>query len=107
MIVKTTTSGNKIFKCPGCTDYHSLTVRKPPPDEVHPSWIYNDNPNKPTFQPSILAWCDWPEGKEVCHSFVTDGKIQFLDDCTHDLKGKTVDLIPWPHTKEEFGGIID
>lgn len=30
--------------------------------------------------------------KTVCHSFVTDGNIQFLDDCTHELKGKTVPL---------------
>jgi hypothetical protein len=27
-----------------------------------------------------------------CHSLVTDGNIQFLDDCTHELKGKTVPL---------------
>ena len=28
----------------------------------------------------------------VCHSFVTDGRIQFLGDCTHDLAGHTVEL---------------
>jgi hypothetical protein len=28
----------------------------------------------------------------VCHSYVTDGKIRFLDDCTHELAGKTVEL---------------
>lgn len=28
----------------------------------------------------------------VCHSFVTDGKIQFLGDCTHELANKTVPL---------------
>lgn len=27
-----------------------------------------------------------------CHSFVTNGKIQFLNDCTHDLKGQTIEL---------------
>lgn len=31
--------------------------------------------------------------KHVCHSFVTDGKIQFLSDCTHDLAGQTVDMV--------------
>lgn len=31
---------------------------------------------------------------EICHSFVTDGKIRFLNDCTHDLAGQTVDLKP-------------
>jgi hypothetical protein len=28
----------------------------------------------------------------ICHSFVTDGRIQFLNDCTHSLAGQTVDL---------------
>ena len=28
----------------------------------------------------------------VCHSFVREGKIEFLGDCTHALKGQTVDL---------------
>ena len=32
----------------------------------------------------------------VCHSFVTDGRIQFLGDCTHSLAGQTVDLPEFP-----------
>ena len=36
---------------------------------------------------------------EVCHSFVTDGRIQFLNDCTHALAGQTVDL---PDMKEQM-----
>lgn len=28
----------------------------------------------------------------VCHSFVTDGKIRFLSDCTHDLADQTVPM---------------
>lgn len=31
----------------------------------------------------------------VCHSFVRDGKIEFLGDCTHEFAGKTVDLEAW------------
>ncbi|MNR55162.1 hypothetical protein D3C85_1754830 [compost metagenome] len=48
------------------------------------------------------AWCDAgypkpaPESFEsvptVCHSWVTDGKIQFLHDCTHALAGQTIAL---------------
>ena len=26
------------------------------------------------------------------HSYVTDGRIQYLSDCTHPLAGQTVDL---------------
>ena len=38
----------------------------------------------------------------VCHTFVTDGRIQFLSDCTHALAGQTVDLpdIPAMKTKD-------
>jgi hypothetical protein len=38
-----------------------------------------------------------PEWKNdrVCHSFVTDGKIQFLSDCTHSLANTTVEIPPW------------
>lgn len=28
----------------------------------------------------------------VCHSFVRDGRIEFLGDCTHSNAGQTVDL---------------
>ncbi|MCP8600812.1 anaerobic dehydrogenase, partial [Acinetobacter baumannii] len=29
-----------------------------------------------------------------CHLFLTDGKIQFLSDCHHELAGLTVDMVP-------------
>jgi hypothetical protein len=47
----------------------------------------------PTFYPSIDYNRDAP--KYRCHSFVKDGQIQFLGDCFHTLKGKTVDLPDW------------
>lgn len=31
----------------------------------------------------------------VCHSFIKDGQIQYLDDCTHRLKNQTVPLKPY------------
>lgn len=37
----------------------------------------------------------WREAKfppYVCHSFVRNGRIEYLGDCTHHLKGQTVDL---------------
>lgn len=79
------------------------------------AWSWNGDVLKPSFQPSILAhwhqWmppvtpenmndfkrAPWPQTKveSVCHSFVTDGRIQFLTDCTHALAGQTVDIPPW------------
>jgi len=36
----------------------------------------------------------WEQTKvhKVCHSFVTDGNIQYLGDCTHELAGQTIEL---------------
>lgn len=68
--------------------------------------------DKPTFSPSLLIDSErydppvtpenheqwkrepWPQKKVrfVCHSFVRDGMIQFLTDCTHKLAGQTVEL---------------
>ncbi|CCW20150.1 hypothetical protein EBBID32_45210 [Sphingobium indicum BiD32] len=65
-------------------------------------WRWNGDADKPTFTPSILVRTgravdpsyEWEEGDppEVCHSFVTDGRIQFLTDCTHAFAGQTVDI---------------
>jgi hypothetical protein len=77
------------FKCPGCGYWHVVPVR---PIETRPSWEFNGDFDKPTFSPSILMTTTY-KGQEIrCHSFVKDGKIQFLSDCTHELAGQTVDL---------------
>jgi hypothetical protein len=49
---------------------------------------------KPTFSPSMLVNANTPKHLKLtrCHSFVRDGKIQFLSDCDHNLKGQTIDL---------------
>jgi hypothetical protein len=89
------------FDCPGCEIGHHvvLTDWTPPgktraPDDGRPKWVFNGDPAKPTFSPSILVHTHWgPERRSVvCHSFVRDGRIEFLPDCTHALAGQTVDL---------------
>lgn len=54
-----------------------------------PNWGWNGDSDKPTLTPSILT----KNHKDVCHSFVKDGKVQFLDDSTHELAGQKVDLL--------------
>lgn len=93
------------FKCPGCGHKHSINVNA----NYHTTrWGFNGNVDNPTFTPSLLASAghyvtnEKPEdcwicqnGKKacyICHSFITDGKIQFLGDCTHALAGQTIDL---------------
>lgn len=97
--------------CPGCQllhhqldGLHILPVDWTPeglqrsPNIRGTSWGFNGNLDRPTFTPSVLSrWNAWtgrdtPPRDCVCHSFVTDGRIQFLPDCTHALAGQTVDL---------------
>lgn len=89
--------GALLFHCPGCNGAHRVMVG----EGRGPRWGYNGNPNKPTFTPSLLVTyngtdADTAEGiPAICHSFVTDGRIQFLDDSTHHLAGQTVDIPEW------------
>lgn len=78
--------GVVIFWCPGCKSYHGVWTEKP--NSRGGKWSFNGDFIRPTFQPSILVH----EGERTprCHSYVTDGQIQFLDDCGHALAGKTV-----------------
>jgi hypothetical protein len=84
-------TGNKIHRyfihCPACKEEHQLNE----------GWSFNGNVEKPTFSPSLLVQGGrgWDESYQdfVCHSFIKDGKIQFLNDCSHELRGKTVELL--------------
>lgn len=58
-----------------------------------PNWKWNGSTDMPTLLPSILTRGIRKSGDIVCHSWINDGKVQFLDDCTHELAGKTLDLL--------------
>ena len=99
-----------MFHCPGCDENHVIYHGA----GEGPRWTWNGSVEKPTFSPSVLvkSYRASPEGEAMmirrenlppgvdrypgfdmtCHSFVTDGKIEFLADCTHHLAQKTVDL---------------
>lgn len=83
-------SPNYSFMCPGCHSEHFIWTGRP--GYTGPVWSFNFDVDRPTFNPSLLVRV--PEGDKMntCHSFIRDGRIQFLDDCTHSLKGQTVDL---------------
>lgn len=57
--------------------------------------------------PSVLVTYNGPDaGRDgappaICHSFVVDGQMQMLGDCTHALAGQTVPIPPWPRRGEE------
>lgn len=78
------------FTCPGCEETHAIPVSGP-----H-GWQWNGLLEKPTLTPSIFVNVGGSNpGVPMCHSYVTDGRIQFLGDCTHKLAGQTVDLPDW------------
>ena len=84
--------GHVVFECPGCEMRHVIRVE---PRDGKPCWSYNGNPDAPTFQPSVFVNPPGPyhtDSTPSCHSFVTDGQVQFLTDCTHALAGQTVPL---------------
>ncbi len=72
-----------LFFCPGCRNYHMFDER----------WQWNGDMDKPTFSPSLL--CGHTSNRR-CHSFVRDGRIEFLSDCDHELAGQTVDMLEEP-----------
>lgn len=80
-----------VFDCPGCGYSHGIRVASP--GYTGPVWTFNGDMNKPTINPSINhTMMSGTVLMHRCHSFVRDGKIQYLSDCTHHLKGQTVEL---------------
>lgn len=58
-----------------------------------PCWTWNGDTEKPSLKPSILSRIETSKSLEICHSFVTDGKVQFLGDCTHEFASQTLELL--------------
>lgn len=54
-------------------------------------WSWNGDTEKPTLKPSILTKSEYEHKR--CHSFVKDGMVQFLSDCSHENVGKTIKLL--------------
>jgi hypothetical protein len=81
-------------------------------------WTWNGDTEKPTLKPSVLTeaghfasnfdnvndscWCKYykehPNEKAIfhcfrCHTWINDGKVQFLPDSTHEFSGQTLELL--------------
>ena len=85
------------FRCPGCMREHAIQHGS----NFGPNWGWNGSLTKPTFTPSVLVTYEGIDAGQngappaVCHSFVTDGRIQYLSDSSHALAGQTVELQAW------------
>lgn len=106
------------YWCQGCEQCHSVVIEGPG------AWGFNGDHDKPTFTPSVLVrvghyaagqegkrcWCDHnrenpgdpdPFRCVVCHTFITDGMVQFLGDCTHQFAGQTLPLPDLPDAHKD------
>lgn len=99
--------GMATYWCPGCKRAHSITFGP----EGTETWTWDGNAEHPTFAPSILANGtrgasseEWNRRHPRCHSFVREGRIEYLSDCEHAMAGTTVDMVPLPSRYAEFLG---
>lgn len=72
------------FTCPGCKQEHFISFQ-----DASVVWTWNHSLDKPTCTPSVRVSSDF----YVCHFMLTNGQLNFCSDCTHDLRGQTVDVI--------------
>ncbi|MDT8998335.1 DUF6527 family protein [Paucibacter sp. APW11] len=121
-ILRDGTDGRLTWWCPGCDGPHTIQTGEGP----GPRWGWNKDAESPTFTPSVLVtWSEpanlhdpeamqrdladvqrrrdsgeqgvkVPLAAKVCHSFVVEGRMQMLGDCTHALAGQTVPIPAWP-----------
>ncbi len=96
------------YWCQGCEETHQIS-------HGAGRWTWDGNAEAPTFNPSVLVrsghfaegfdpakrgcWCTYdaeaiakgeePSGFKCrrCHTFIKGGIVQFLDDCSHELRG--------------------
>jgi hypothetical protein len=73
-----------LFHCPACGHCHY----------INDTWTITGPEDKITVRPSIFVNRGRanPES-HACHLYITDGKIQYLDDCTHEYAGSTVEMV--------------
>lgn len=85
------------FFCPGCKEYHSLHTIQP--NNNGTTFVITGTLQSPTVTPMIGRIIEkFNKSKHannpahVCNSRITDGKIRYLENCSHALAGRIVDL---------------
>lgn len=89
------------FFCEGCNMHHQVWTQTP----GKPQWSFNGDLEKPTFSPSLLVrypqWDGEKQVEKVCHSFIKDGLIQYLGDCTHKFANMTIPIKPVDNIQDD------
>ena len=103
-----------LIRLPGPSGRRFLPVQLKGTREGTGNWTWNGDVESPTLKPSLLITggcrisATETTGDYRCHTWITDGKAQFLPDSNHSLTGQTLDLIdlgndnPSAYTFEEL-----
>lgn len=78
-----------IYPCPGCGVSHGIRTVK---EGVGPVWRLSGGVDNPSVKPSVKVTSRNAKGPTCCHFFIENGHIRYLNDCTHDLAGQTVEM---------------
>jgi hypothetical protein len=76
--------------CPGCKTHHEVSTDKP--DEYGYIWIFSGTVECPTIRASLLVNPNNEPGRPRCHCYITEGKIEFFQDSTHELAGQIIEM---------------
>lgn len=89
-----------LFNCPGCGHWHEVTTWR--------IWTFNGNVDAPSLTPSVNNKVGpFPDGHiEICHFVLTDGKVSFCNDCTHDKRNQVLDLPEWTQQDSLRHGLV-
>lgn len=106
-----------VLRLPGPSGRMLLPVMLKGTREGTGNWTWNGDSDNPTLKPSVLTqsghfdpsfksedscWCKYYKAHQDeapvfhcfrCHTWINDGKVQFLDDCSHEFKGQTLELL--------------
>ena len=76
------------FKIPSHAGFLNLPVITKGTREGTGCWTWNGCTDKPTLRPSVLT-----QSHEFrCHSWITDGNVNYLSDCSHEMAGASEEL---------------
>ena len=77
------------FECPGCHYTHVVWTKKYDNSPIRSVWKWNGSLTLPTIHPSVRVT---DKMGLVCHFYLKEGVLMFLNDCTHWKKDCNVPL---------------
>ena len=78
---------------PGPIPYRMIPVIQKGTRDGTGCWTWNGSLEKPDLKPSILTKAPQGDNVIVCHTWINEGMVHFLNDCTHEYAGQILDLL--------------